>query len=236
MLSNIVGIVSGGASGLGAATVSTLIRNGAKVVVADLPSQKESYLRLATIAGADAAKFRLSQKSNQEENTTISNQQQHDEPVIAFAETDVTDPEQVSKALDKAEECFGQSINACINCAGIGIARKTLSVKKGEDISNVRVHSLEEFANTIKVNVNGTFNMSRLAAERMVKRDGDLTNNNKDGLRGCIINTASIAGYEGQIGQIAYASSKAAIIGMTLPMARDLSSFGIRVMTIVSVI
>lgn len=211
LLSHIVGIVSGGASGLGAATVQSLIRHGARVVVADLPNQKEAFLRLAAAAGAEAAKHPTDPH----------------EPVISFVETDVTNPDQVMRALDDAENHFGEPVNAAINCAGIAAARKTVSIKKGTE--EIKVHPLEEFSNVLRVNVDGTFNVARLAAERMMRREGD-----KDGLRGCIINTASIAAYDGQIGQVAYATSKGAIASMTLPMARDLASQCIRVMTIVS--
>jgi 3-hydroxyacyl-CoA dehydrogenase / 3-hydroxy-2-methylbutyryl-CoA dehydrogenase len=210
MLSHIVGVVTGGASGLGAATVTSLIRQGARVVVADLGSQHQrgSYLRLAQDAGGN-------------------------ENRLSFAETDVTCPQQVSRALDVAEEAFGEPVNAVINCAGIAAARKIVSVKKGTSTSTdqaqqVNVHSLEEFTKVLHVNVAGTFNVARLSAERMMKRKIG-----HDGLRGCIVNTASIAAYDGQIGQTAYAASKGAIVSLTLPMARDLAEQRIRVMTIV---
>lgn len=89
------------------------------------------------------------------------------------------------------------------------------------------MHSLEEYAKAMTVNAIGSFNLARLAADRMARRSAD-----GDGLRGCIVNTASVAAYDGQIGQVAYASSKGAVVGMTLPMARDLAGLGIRVMTI----
>ena len=105
-----------------------------------------------------------------------------------------------------------------------------LTIKENEDgtISH-RLHSLQDFTKALNINVSGTFNLSRLAAVRMAMRKID-----SDGLRGCIINTASIAAYDGQVGQVAYAASKGAVVGMTLPMARDLAPIGIRVMTIVS--
>jgi 3-hydroxyacyl-CoA dehydrogenase/3-hydroxy-2-methylbutyryl-CoA dehydrogenase len=112
--------------------------------------------------------------------------------------------------------------------AGIAPARKTLSVKTDENGTVThRLHSLDEFAKTMNVNVVGSFNLARLSADRMASRPVDI-----DGLRGCIINTASVAAYDGQIGQVAYASSKGGIVAMTLPMARDLAPCGIRVMTI----
>lgn len=115
-----------------------------------------------------------------------------------------------------------------VNCAGIAVAKKTLSKKKGT--SDIFAHPLEDFTKTLDVNTVGTFNVSRLAAQRMATREPE----GSDGLRGCIISTASVAAYDGQKGQVAYSASKGAIVGMTLPMARDLASFGIRVMTIVS--
>ena len=139
----------------------------------------------------------------------------------AFWATDVTDPKQVTPSLDQVEKVFGEPVSVGINCAGIALAHKTLS-KKGP-------HPLDAFAQSLTVNTVGSFNVASLAAERMSSRDPDA-----DGLRGCIIHTASIAAYEGQVGQVAYAASKGGIVGMTLPMARDLAQYGIRVMTIVS--
>lgn len=106
--------------------------------------------------------------------------------------------------------------------AGVATARKMIS-KKGT------IHDDAEFINTLTVNTIGSFQVARLAAERMKERPPDV-----NGLKGCLVHTASIAAYEGQVGQVAYAASKGAVVGMTLPMARDLASFGIRVMTIVS--
>ncbi|KUI38573.1 3-hydroxyacyl-CoA dehydrogenase [Mycobacterium sp. GA-2829] len=133
-----------------------------------------------------------------------------------FVQANVTDPEQVSAALDAAEEMGPLRIN--VNCAGIGNAIKTLS-KNG-------AFPLEEFNKVIQVNLVGTFNVLRLAAERIAKTDpiGEE--------RGVIINTASVAAFEGQIGQAAYSASKGGVVGMTLPIARDLSREFIRVCTI----
>lgn len=195
---------------MGAATTACLVRHGARVVVADLPNQKDAFVQLAAAIGADAAKHPSTPHA----------------PYLSYAETDVTCADQVSRALDEAEKHFGEPINAAINCAGIAVARKTASVHKAS--GKINIHPYEEFSKVLRVNVDGTFNVARLAAERMLSRErGD------DGLRGCIINTASIAAYDGQIGQVAYATSKGAITSMTLPMARDLSKEGIRVMTIV---
>lgn len=121
-------------------------------------------------------------------------------------------------------------VNVAVNCAGIAPAKKTLAIKQNDDGTTIhRLHPLPDFTKAMNVNVSGTFNLSRLAADRMARRDVD-----DDGLRGCIINTASVAAYDGQVGQVAYAASKGAVVGMTLPMARDLAPLGIRVMTIVS--
>lgn len=134
------------------------------------------------------------------------------------AVVDVTDATAVSDSIDKAMNRWNK-LNVTVNCAGIAIATKTLS-KKGP-------HDLSQFAKVLNVNAVGTFNTLRLTAEKIALNDAD-----EDGLRGVIINTASIAAMDGQIGQAAYAASKGAIVSMTLPIARDLSSYGIRVNTI----
>jgi NAD(P)-dependent dehydrogenase (short-subunit alcohol dehydrogenase family) len=133
-----------------------------------------------------------------------------------FVETNVTDPDAVTAALDAAEKIGPLRIN--VNCAGIGNAAKTLS-KDGP-------FPLDAFKKVIEVNLIGTFNVLRLSAERIAK------NEPIDGERGVIINTASVAAFEGQIGQAAYSASKGGVAGMTLPIARDLSNLNIRVCTI----
>ncbi len=218
MMSGVVGIVSGGSSGLGAATVRCLLRGGAKVVVADLPSSRDNFFRMARAEGIDDSNIVVG-------TTGVA---LGSSPVLAFAETDVTIPEQVSSALDLAEDVFGEYINAAISCAGIGIAKKTLTKIRGSE-DPPSAHPLHSFSNVITVNLVGTFNVATLSAERMVRREPG-----KDGSRGCIINTASVAAYDGQRGQVAYAASKGGVVGLTLPMARDLAEHGIRVMTIVS--
>lgn len=135
-----------------------------------------------------------------------------------FIETDVTSEDSVRAALDEAIGEHGK-INALVNCAGIGIAEKTVG-REG-------AHNLENFSKVIQVNLIGTFNVIRLVAERMVEND-----ENDQEERGVIINTASVAAYDGQIGQVAYSASKGGIVAMTLPIARDLSKRNIRVMTI----
>mmetsp|Transcript_28498 Transcript_28498/g.66189 ORF Transcript_28498/g.66189 Transcript_28498/m.66189 type:complete len:259 (-) Transcript_28498:195-971(-) len=189
-LKSAIAIVTGSASGLGRATATHIVKNGGRVVLADLPSSEGAAV--AAELGSSAV----------------------------FAPTDVTSEEDVMAALDLAASSFGGEVNSAVNCAGIGIAMRTVS-KRG-------AHSLDAFRKTIEVNTLGSFNVLRLSADRMSKAEplGD------DGQRGVIINTASVAAYDGQIGQAAYAASKGAIVGMTLPIARDLSSMGIRVNTI----
>ena len=137
-----------------------------------------------------------------------------------FYNVDVRDEAQVRSAIDDVKSQFGD-LHVCINCAGIAPAKRTLD-KEGA------AAPLEDFQRTVDINLIGTFNVARLAAQAMSQQ----ATLNDDGERGLIINTASVAGYEGQIGQTAYAASKGGIISLTLPMARDLSSLGIRVNTI----
>ena len=184
-IQNNVFIITGGASGLGAATARMIVANGGQVVLADV--QVEAGQRLAA------------------------------ELKGQFVKCDVTS-EADGLAVVAAAQAMG-TLRGLVNCAGVAPAIKTVG-KDGP-------HPLESFQRTININLVGTFNMARLAADAMGKLDAIDT-----GERGIIINTASVAGYEGQIGQTAYGSSKAAVIGLTLPMARDLSRSGIRVMTI----
>lgn len=135
-----------------------------------------------------------------------------------FAPGDVASETETSGAIASAVDRFG-TVHIAVNCAGIGKAQRTIS-KDGP-------HSLELFERVIRVNLIGTFNVIRLAAAQMAKNAP-----NEDGERGAIINTASIAAYDGQIGQAAYSASKGGVVGMTLPIARDLASVGIRVCTI----
>ncbi|MDX1612701.1 MAG: 3-hydroxyacyl-CoA dehydrogenase [Candidatus Promineifilaceae bacterium] len=137
---------------------------------------------------------------------------------VIFVRTDVTDAASVSAALDAAEDSFG-SLQGVINCAGVAIAVKVLSSRG--------THDLESFARVVQVNLTGTFNVTRLAAERIAAGQP-----NAEGERGVIINTASVAAFEGQIGQAAYAASKGGVAALTLPLARELASHGIRVVTI----
>ncbi len=137
---------------------------------------------------------------------------------VIFVKTDVTNEESVQAAIQKSIEAFG-GVNVVINCAGIGDPGKMLS-KKGP-------MPLATFNRMVQINLIGTFNVARLAVAQMVNNKP-----NEDGEKGVIINTASVAAFDGQIGQPAYAASKAGVVGMTLPLARECAEYGIRVMTI----
>ncbi len=139
-------------------------------------------------------------------------------PNAVFTPADVCSEEEVSAAVDTVSEAFG-SLNVCVNCAGVGTATKTTG-KNGP-------FPLELFRKTVEINLIGTFNVLRLAATRMLDNECD-----ENGERGVIINTASVAAFDGQIGQVAYSASKGGVVGMTLPIARDLSRSGIRCCTI----
>lgn len=136
---------------------------------------------------------------------------------VTYVATDVTDPAQVSAAVEQA--AAAGPLRTVVSCAGIGPSARILG-KKG-------VHDLELYATVVKVNLVGTFNVLALAAEQIAQTDPD-----EHGQRGVIVNTASIAAYDGQVGQAAYSSSKGGIVGLTLPAARDLAQYGIRVCTI----
>jgi NAD(P)-dependent dehydrogenase (short-subunit alcohol dehydrogenase family) len=180
--------ITGGGSGLGAATARLLAENGAHVVLADV--DEEAGEQMASQIGSGAE----------------------------FVRTDVTDEESVQDALDTVVENF-DSLNGVVNCAGIGPAARVVG-KKG-------VHELGLFTKTVEINLVGTFNVIRLAALRMVENEPD-----DEGERGVIVNTASVAAFDGQIGQAAYAASKGGVVALTLPVARELASSGIRVVTI----
>lgn len=187
-LQNATFIVTGGASGLGAATVRTFHAAGAAVVIADVGIDKGQAL--AAELGDRAV----------------------------FCKTDITSTADAKSAVDFAVSRFG-GLQGLINCAGVGTAWKVLG-KEGP-------HELEAFARTVNINLVGAFNMIRLAAAAMAEGQP-----NEEGERGIIINTASVAAFEGQIGQAAYAASKAGVVAMALPIARELARYGIRVNTI----
>jgi 3-hydroxyacyl-CoA dehydrogenase / 3-hydroxy-2-methylbutyryl-CoA dehydrogenase len=187
-IADTIALITGGASGLGAATARMILKHGGKAAILDRNEQLGQQL---------AAELGSS---------------------IRFFAADVADPEGVQKAVDGAVREFG-GLNACINCAGIGDPMKIVGKDGPAD--------LERFSRVIRVNLIGTFNVARLAAWVMVKNQP-----NANGERGVIVNTASVAAFDGQIGQAAYAASKGGIAGLTLPLARDLSRDGVRVMTI----
>jgi NAD(P)-dependent dehydrogenase (short-subunit alcohol dehydrogenase family) len=180
-------LVTGGGSGLGAATARMVVEAGGSVVVADVDRGRGG--RVADELGERAR----------------------------FVATDVTDEASVRAAVAAALETGG--LHAAVSCAGIATAERVLG-REGP-------HSLARFTTTIQVNLVGTFNVTRLAAEAMAGNDPGA-----DGERGVIVNTASVAAFDGQIGQAAYAASKAGVAGMTLPIARELARNGIRVMAI----
>ncbi len=171
----------------------------------------EAAVRLLAAKGARVVIMDL----NEETGTSIAQELGTN---VAFCKADITDADQVQAAIDLALQQFGR-VDIAINCAGIAPGSK-LASKKGP-------HDLGLFRKTLEVNVVGPFNVMRLAAAKMI--DNEL--NDEEG-RGVMINTASIAAFDGQVGQTAYAASKAALVGMTLPVARDLSEQGIRICTI----
>src|SRR3979411_2981322 len=185
-IKNSVFLVTGGASGLGAATARMAAENGGKVVIADM--QADVGEKFAKEIGA------------------------------RFIKTDVTAEADGKAAVERALKEFG-GLQVLVNCAGIALAERTL----GKEAP----HDLGRFMRVINVNLIGTFNMIRLAAQAMAKAGP-----NAAGERGVIVNTASIAAFDGQIGQAAYSASQGGIVGMTLPIARDLARDGTRVMTI----
>jgi NAD(P)-dependent dehydrogenase (short-subunit alcohol dehydrogenase family) len=168
-------------------------------------------VRLLAAAGANVIIADVNQEAGEKMAAELG-------PRVAFVKTDVTDENSVKLAVDTAVKSFG-GLQISVQCAGIAIAEKLLG-KNGP-------HSLAAFAKVIAVNLTGTFNVIRLAAEAMARNVP-----NAAGERGVIINTASIAAFEGQIGQVAYAASKGGVAAMTLPLARELARIGIRVMTL----
>lgn len=187
-IENGVFVVTGGGSGLGAATARMLAEGGGSVVLADV--NREAGEAMAAELGKAAV----------------------------FVATDVTDEASAKAAIDAAVSRFG-GLNGLVSCAGVAPAEKVV----GRDAP----HRLDSFARTVGINLIGTFNMLRLAADVMSKAAP-----NADGERGVIVNTASIAAFDGQVGQAGYAASKAGVVGLTLPVARELARFGVRVMTI----
>ena len=185
---NHTALITGGASGLGAAVVRRIVSDGGNAVIFDVQQEKGNAL---------AAELGKS---------------------VLFCMTDVTKEESVNDSIAKARDEFG-GIHFCVNAAGTGWVERTVS-KNGP-------HSLPIFEKILRLNLLGTFNVASKAAFAM-----SINEPNEKGERGVIVNVSSTAAFDGQIGQAAYAASKGAVVGMTLPMARDLSSLGIRVVTI----
>jgi NAD(P)-dependent dehydrogenase (short-subunit alcohol dehydrogenase family) len=182
-------VVTGGASGIGAACARQLAAKGAKVVVADLNAEKGEALA-NEIGGS-------------------------------FASVDVTSTEQIQAGIEQALELG--PLWAAVNSAGIGWAQRTV----GKDGEFASAHDIDAFKKVIAINLIGTFDTIRLAATAMSRNEPDA-----DGQRGAIVTMASVAAFDGQIGQASYSASKGGVVGMTLPIARDLSAVGIRVNTI----
>ena len=182
-------VVTGGASGLGRATVDSLLSRGCKVAVLDLPGEKLDALAA-----------------------------EHSDDVVALA-ADVTDDAAVDAALDTALQVLG-SVQLGVMCAGIVLGARTV----GRDGTP---HPMTTFRKVLDINVSGTFHVASTLAAAMAANEPDA-----DGQRGVLVMTASVAAFDGQIGQAAYSASKGAIAAMTLPLARDLSAIGVRVCTI----
>lgn len=181
-------LVTGGASGLGAATARRFAAAGANVVICDIGAEQGKMLALELGARA------------------------------SFLHTDVTDDAQVANAVASAREKFG-ALHGAVSCAGIAPGERVLGT--------AGPHRLDTFRRAVEINLIGTFNVLRLAAQAMERNIPEA-----DGERGIIVNTASIAAYDGQIGQVAYSASKAGVAGLTLPAARELARIGVRVMSI----
>jgi NAD(P)-dependent dehydrogenase (short-subunit alcohol dehydrogenase family) len=189
-IKNKVVIVTGGASGLGQATVERVVRDGGKAAIFDLDEAKGAAL--VARLGANAV----------------------------HAKVDVADEASAQAGIARTLAAFG-AVHVCVNCAGI-------PGKLGRVVGKQGPMALADFEKVIRINLIGTFNITRLAVAEMLKNAADA----HTGERGVVINTSSLAGIEGQMGQISYAASKAGVIGMMLPLVRDLSQFGVRVMTI----
>ncbi|ETO24078.1 3-hydroxyacyl-CoA dehydrogenase [Reticulomyxa filosa] len=198
--------ITGGVSGLGLAAAKSILSKGGNVIVSKKKKKKKKH-EVYQLFLADIQKDKGDKVAEELGSKAI------------FVKTDVSCEKSVTEAIKVSVEKFG-SIHGCINCAGIGYPQRTLS-KSGKE------HPLVPFERVLKINLIGTFNVLRLCAKAMLNNKPDA-----DGERGVIINTASVAAFDGQIGQAAYSASKGGVVGMTLPIARDLSEFGIRVCTI----
>ncbi len=188
---NKVALVTGGASGLGAATIRLLLEKGARSAVI-FDSNDESGNQMVRELGEK----------------------------VWFIKTNVIEDEEVKAGVQQATDTCGE-IHIVVNCAGVGAPSKVFSRKSG-------IMSYQSFNRVIQVNLLGTMNVIRHCAEKMIRNQAT----NEDGEKGVVINTASVAAFDGQVGQAAYSASKAGVVGMTLPIAREFASYGIRVMTI----
>ena len=188
-LDNKVALVTGGASGLGQATVEKFVEKGAKTVILDI--NEDNANKIIENLGDDN---------------------------VMFVSTNIMEEEPVVNAINQIKDKFG-GLHIAVNCAGTGYP--------GRILGKEAPHPLDAFQFIINLNLVGTFNVMRIAAELMDKNEPD-----EKGEKGVIINTASVAGYEGQIGQSAYSASKAGVIGLTLTAARDLARHAVRVCTI----
>lgn len=186
-----VGVITGGASGLGAATVQLLLESGAS--------------RIAVLD--------YNETTGQQIVRDLGDQ-------VLFIKTDVTDDEAVKSAVAQVAENCG-TMHIVVNCAGVATPTKVYSKKKG-------LMSFDAFNRVIEINLIGTMNVIRHTAEQMINNEPT----NADGEKGVVINTASVAAFDGQVGQAAYSASKAGVAGMTLPIAREFATYGLRVMTI----
>lgn len=191
------------------------LKNAIAIITGGASGLGNAAARLFIANGASVAVFDL--------NETLGVALEKEFPgQLKFIKTDISDENAVKAAIQTTLETFG-AIHIVVNCAGIAIARKTIGKVDGV----YGPHCLEAFEKTIRINLIGTFNVIRLAAFEIEKNETNL-----DGERGVIINTASVAAYDGQIGQAAYAASKGGIVSLTLPLAREFARSGIRVMTI----
>ena len=188
IINGITAVITGGASGLGEATVRELLEQGANVSILDFAEDR-----------GEKVASELGEK-------------------VIFCKADITKEDEVQAAINRTMEAFG-AVHVAINCAGVGTPAKVLG-KEGP-------MGMDLFNRVVQINLMGTMNVIRLAAEQMVKNQP-----NEDGEKGVVVNTASVAAFEGQIGQAAYSASKAGVAGMTLPIAREFAEYGIRVMTI----
>ena len=187
-ISDCIAVVTGGASGLGEATVRMFVRGGGQAAILDL--DEERGRKTASELGDR----------------------------VMFCKTNVADENSVKRAIDDTLETFG-AIHIAVNCAGISPPAKVLGKNGPVPISL--------FNQVVQINLIGTMNIIRLSAEKMVENAA-----NPDGEKGIVVNTASAAAFDGQIGQAAYSASKAGVVGMTLPIAREFAEHGIRVVTI----